>query len=85
MTKRMPQSQSPVRPDELPPHTAAVPGPRRGKDDPMAYALIRSQVALATANAILLALIGAYEGAPDSAVPDYVREARAHLAGPQLS
>jgi hypothetical protein len=56
-----------------------APALARRENEEMRHALIRSQVALATANSILLAMASAYDGRADDAVPAYVREARAHL------
>ncbi len=56
-----------------------VPALARRENEEMRHALIRSQVALAEANAILLAMLAAYAGRGDESVPGYVREARAHL------
>ena len=81
MTHRSPLPLSPLEAEAGPKGAEPGPAAARRSEDPMMHALIRAQVALATANAILLAMVAAFEGRPDSAVPDYVREARSHLAG----
>jgi hypothetical protein len=82
----MPNRASPSSaPAESVEAAAARPAQGRRQDDPIAHAFVRAQVSLATANAILLAMVCAFEGAPDSAVPEYVRDARVHLSGPDLA
>jgi hypothetical protein len=67
-----PGGQGSGRPDR-------APALARRENEEMRHALIQSQVALASANAILLAMVSAFDGRPDDAVPAYVREARVHL------
>jgi hypothetical protein len=72
----------PANPDQRPSaggRPDRTPALARREHEEMRHALITSQVALAAANSILLAMASAYDGRPDDAVPAYVREARAHL------
>jgi hypothetical protein len=74
------RSRGPHAPaDAAPRRPERAPALARRENDEMRHALIRSQVELAAANAILVALVAAYQGRPDESVPAYVREARAHL------